>query len=273
MAQYSTIPARQFSFLISLTRTSLRDIIMGDSANITNGFLIENIIESTKSKLKKIAQQKAKTSTPKSTHPRTSDMVIAAIKELKDRKGSSLQAIRKYVVATYKVDGEKITPFIKKYLKNAVSNGTIVQTTGKGASGSFKLSTVKSGSTKAKAQRVIKEKKTTDKSVEKKTMAARETATSTATKKTKTSSKKTESVKKPTVRNKPKVATSKAATAVATTAPVAITKKKITKKAAKPKTLSKTEIVRAAATKTKTPKPKKAKTKTVRKNSKISVNK
>ncbi|KAF7411252.1 hypothetical protein HZH66_000148 [Vespula vulgaris] len=273
MAQYSTIPARQFSFLISLTRSSLRDIIMGDSANITNGFLIENIIESTKSKLKKIAQQKAKTSKPKSTHPRTSDMVIAAIKELKDRKGSSFQAIRKYVVATYKVDGEKITPFIKKYLKNAVSSGTVVQTTGKGASGSFKLSTVKSGSTKAKAQRVIKEKKTTDKSVEKKTMAARETATSAATKKTKTSSEKTESVKKPTVRKKPKVATSKAATAVATTAPVAITKKKITKKAAKPKTLSKTETVKAAATKTKTPKPKKVKTKTVRKNSKISVNK
>ena len=77
----------------------------------------------------------------KPAHPRTSEMVSAAIKNLKERGGSSLQAIKKYISATYKVDAEKMAPFIKKYLKGAVASGELVQTKGKGASGSFKLPT------------------------------------------------------------------------------------------------------------------------------------
>ncbi|KAF9810277.1 hypothetical protein SFRURICE_010739, partial [Spodoptera frugiperda] len=52
---------------------------------------------------------------------------------------SSLQAIKKYIAAQYKVDAEKLAPFIRKYLKSAVESGTLIQTKGKGASGSFKL--------------------------------------------------------------------------------------------------------------------------------------
>ena len=37
------------------------------------------------------------------THPPTSSMVKAAIKALKERKGSSLPAIKKYIAAEYKV--------------------------------------------------------------------------------------------------------------------------------------------------------------------------
>jgi len=44
-------------------------------------------------------------------------VVTAAIKELKDRKGSSFQAIKKYIVSAYKLDGDKVAPFIKKYFK------------------------------------------------------------------------------------------------------------------------------------------------------------
>lgn len=76
----------------------------------------------------------------KPAHPPTSDMVNAAIKNLKERGGSSLQAIKKYIAANYKVDAEKLAPFIRKYLKSAVSAGTLTQPKGKGASGSFKLS-------------------------------------------------------------------------------------------------------------------------------------
>ncbi|KDR09289.1 histone H1B-like [Zootermopsis nevadensis] len=76
----------------------------------------------------------------KQVHPRTSEMVSNAIKSLKERGGSSLQAIKKYIAANYKVDCEKLAPFIKKYLKAAVASGELVQTKGKGASGSFKLS-------------------------------------------------------------------------------------------------------------------------------------
>ena len=97
--------------------------------------------------LAQVASKKTKSSTKKPrmkpVHPRTSEMVGNAIKSLKERGGSSLQAIKKYIAANYKVDSEKLSPFIKKYLKTAVASGELVQTKGKGASGSFKLAAPK----------------------------------------------------------------------------------------------------------------------------------
>ncbi|RVE41303.1 hypothetical protein evm_014047, partial [Chilo suppressalis] len=84
----------------------------------------------------------------KPTHPKTSEMVNNAIKELKERSGSSLQAIKKYIAARYSVDAEKLAPFIRKYLKSAVESGTLIQTKGKGASGSFKLESKSAASKK-----------------------------------------------------------------------------------------------------------------------------
>ncbi|KFM57424.1 Histone H1.3, partial [Stegodyphus mimosarum] len=83
----------------------------------------------------------AKPKKPKSapSHPKVSEMVNTAISTLKERGGSSVQAIKKYVGAHYKVDVDKLSPFIKKYLKNAVASGALVQTKGKGASGSFRI--------------------------------------------------------------------------------------------------------------------------------------
>lgn len=92
----------------------------------------------------------------KPSHPKTSEMVLAAVKNLKERGGSSLQAIKKYISANYKVDADKLAPFIKKYLKSAVTSGSLVQTKGKGASGSFKLPTAEKSSEAPK-----KKKKTT----------------------------------------------------------------------------------------------------------------
>lgn len=94
----------------------------------------------TMSLAKKPATKAKKAARSKPTHPRTADMVNAAIKSLKDRSGSSLQAIKKYINTTYKIDAEKQAPFIKKYIKAAVESGGLVQTKGKGAAGSFKLS-------------------------------------------------------------------------------------------------------------------------------------
>nr|GFC65637.1 histone H1 [Tanacetum cinerariifolium] len=84
---------------------------------------------------KKAAKSAAAAKKPraKPAHPKTADMVNGAIKNLKERGGSSLQAIKKYVSANYKVDAEKLSPFIKKYLKGAVAAGKLVQTKGKGA--------------------------------------------------------------------------------------------------------------------------------------------
>ena len=73
-------------------------------------------------------------------HPKVAEMVNTAISTLKEKGGSSLQAIKKYIASHYKVDVDKLSPFIKKYLKNAVVSGALVQTKGKGASGSFRTS-------------------------------------------------------------------------------------------------------------------------------------
>ncbi|XP_034666041.1 histone H1-like [Drosophila subobscura] len=72
-------------------------------------------------------------------HPPTQEMVDAAIKNLNERGGSSFLAIKKYITAEYKCDAQKRAPFIKKYLKAAVANGKLIQTTGTGAIGSFKI--------------------------------------------------------------------------------------------------------------------------------------
>ena len=82
---------------------------------------------------------KAKKPAKKPDHPPVASMVNAAITNLKDRKGSSLAAIKKYIAANYKVDVAKLAPFIRRYLKKAVADGKLSQTKGSGASGSFKI--------------------------------------------------------------------------------------------------------------------------------------
>ena len=56
----------------------------------------------------------AKPKKPKAakTHPPVSEMVVNAVKTLKERGGSSLQAIKKFLAAQYKVDVEKLAPFV-----------------------------------------------------------------------------------------------------------------------------------------------------------------
>ncbi|XP_014258879.1 histone H1C-like [Cimex lectularius] len=85
---------------------------------------------------KKAAAKTGKPNVP--SHPPTSQMVDSAIKNLNEKGGSSLRAVRKYIAAQYKVDTSKST-HIKKYLKSAVASGKLVQTKGTGATGSFKF--------------------------------------------------------------------------------------------------------------------------------------
>lgn len=99
---------------------------------------------------KKAAVVKSKKPRVKPTHPSTAEMVNTAIKALKERRGSSVQAIKKYAVETYKIDAEKQGTYIKKYLKAAVASGVIIQTKGKGATGSFKIASGKLETSKPK---------------------------------------------------------------------------------------------------------------------------
>merc|ERR1712080_532155 len=102
-----------------------------------------------------------KVSKPKkpAEHPKCSVMVTSAIVALKDRKGSSLAAIKKYVGANYKVDPVKIAPFIKSALKKGVVAGTVVQVKGKGAAGSFMIGKVEKPKKKVLKKKVKKPKK------------------------------------------------------------------------------------------------------------------
>ena len=73
-------------------------------------------------------------------HPKYSVMIAAAIAALKDRSGSSRQAILKYICANYKVDAAKAAVQIRLALKRGVAKGALkmARESGKGA-GSYKL--------------------------------------------------------------------------------------------------------------------------------------
>ncbi|XP_037917033.1 histone H1-like isoform X1 [Hermetia illucens] len=177
----------------------------------------------------------------KPTHPPTSSMVNAAIKALKERGGSSLPAIKKYLAANYKVDVQKLAPFIKKYLKSAVTAGKLVQTKGSGASGSFKLPA------KEKTEKAAKPKKA-------------------AAKKPKAAAKPKKAGEKKTAKPKKPAAAKKAATGAAKAAKKSGTVKSKApkeKKAKAPKVAKKAPKPKKAAGATKKAAPKKAAAKNV----------
>jgi histone H1/5 len=85
----------------------------------------------------KKAEKKAAPKKP-ADHPKYSEMIAAAIGALKERTGSSRQAIVKYIAANYKV-GDSAGTHVKLALKRGVVGGSLKQVKGSGASGSFKL--------------------------------------------------------------------------------------------------------------------------------------
>ena len=112
------------------------------------------------------AKKAAKPKKP-ATHPKTSVMIVAAVKDLKNRKGSSLAAIKKHIAANNKVDIAKLNPFIKKGIKSLVEKKVLIQ-----IKGSFKLGKEE----KPKKKKVVKKKPA------KKTAAKKKTAKKTAKK-------------------------------------------------------------------------------------------
>ncbi|NXO95679.1 H110 protein, partial [Certhia brachydactyla] len=80
--------------------------------------------------------------------PSVTELITKAVSASKERKGLSLAALKK-ALAAGGYDVEKNNSRIKLGLKSLVSKGTLVQTKGTGASGSFRLSK-KSGEAKEK---------------------------------------------------------------------------------------------------------------------------
>merc|ERR1719266_3033651 len=84
-------------------------------------------------------------------------MIAAVIGALKDRTGSSRQAILKYICANYKVDAAKAPIHLRMTLKRGVAAGTLkmAKATGKGA-GSYKVGDKAKKEKKPKVKKVKK---------------------------------------------------------------------------------------------------------------------
>nr|XP_002121210.1 histone H1.0 [Ciona intestinalis] len=146
---------------------------------------------------KKVAQKKE--------HPTYAEMIVAAIKALKDRKGASRQAIVKYIKANYKV-GDNAATQCKHSLKRLVTSEKIVNTVGVGASGRFK---VPQAAVPTTTKKVAKKTEKEAKPAQKKTTAAKK---KTAAKKSPKKQAKKSPAKKPAQKKaaaKPKVKTTK----------------------------------------------------------------
>ncbi|NWI04068.1 H110 protein, partial [Tichodroma muraria] len=163
--------------------------------------------------------------------PSVTELITKAVSASKERKGLSLAALKK-ALAAGGYDVEKNNSRIKLGLKSLVSKGTLVQTKGTGASGSFRLSK-KPGEVKEKAPK-------------KRTAAAKPKKP--AAKKPASAAKK---VKKPVTAKSPKKTKKPAAKKVAKSP------KKVTK-AVKPKKAAAKSTAKSKVVKSKVAKPKAA---------------
>lgn len=103
------------------------------------------------SNVPKISASKTKKQTPTKVrkpssshvleHPKYSEMIARAISHLKERGGSSRQAILKFIMNKYNVGKEvnMVNARVKVALKAGVKLGNLKQSRGTGASGSFRL--------------------------------------------------------------------------------------------------------------------------------------
>ncbi|XP_063419368.1 histone H1-delta-like [Mytilus trossulus] len=96
-----------------------------------------------------------------SAHPKYSEMIGKAIAALKERGGSSRQAILKYIMANFNVgkDAKSVNAHLKLALRAGVKNNSLKQSKGTGASGSFRIGEAKVVKKKpAKAKKAAKPK-------------------------------------------------------------------------------------------------------------------
>merc|ERR1719445_289321 len=112
-------------------------------------------------------------------------MIAAAIKALKDRTGSSRQAIMKYICANYKVDAAKAGVPLRLALKKGVAAGTLKMggAAGKKGAGCFKIGEKAKVEKKKKPKKAVKKKKPAAKKAAKKPAAKKPASKKPAAKK------------------------------------------------------------------------------------------
>ena len=158
---------------------------------------------------------KKKPAAPKkpAEHPPYLEMIKAAIVALKERNGSSRQAIEKYIKANYKV-GE-VGSHLKMALKRGAASGKLLHTKGVGASGSFKVAKEEkkekkpAKKPKKPAAKKVAKKPAAKKPAAKKPAAKKKTVTKSPSKKPKKSAAKKPAAKKPAAKKAAKKAPAK----------------------------------------------------------------
>ena len=167
----------------------------------------------------KPAAAKAKSAKKPAEHPTYKQMVVAAITSLKNRNGSSRQAIQKYIESNYK--GLNNVPLhLRNAIKSMVEKGELTRTKGTGVSGSFKVvkkeapkkkPVAKKPAAKKVAKKASSAKKPAAKKPAAKKSAKKPAAKKPAAKKTAKKPAKKPAAKKPAVKKvaKKKVAASK----------------------------------------------------------------
>ncbi|XP_067878487.1 histone H1-like [Heterodontus francisci] len=98
----------------------------------------------------KAAKKKKTASRSKATGPTLAEVICQVVAANRDSKGMSAPAIKK-VLGSKGFDGKKFGRRINVLIRRHVDKGTLVQTKGKGASGSFKLPKEKAGGKVTKA--------------------------------------------------------------------------------------------------------------------------
>ncbi|XP_032870507.1 histone H1-like [Amblyraja radiata] len=198
----------------------------------------------------KAPKKKAAAARKKTAGPKLGERIDKIVADCQERRGMSLVAVSKGLVACG-IDVEKYHKLIKVTIKRKLETGSLVQTKGKGASGSFKAAAKEGAVKMAKkpASKVSKTKNPTVKKTPSKKPPAKKISKKTVNKKSpakrvgvKKSPAKKVGVKKPTPKRPvaKKSAAKKAAPKSPRKAPV--TKVKVVKtsrKASKPKPAAK----------------------------------
>ncbi|XP_038047271.1 histone H1.0-like [Patiria miniata] len=96
---------------------------------------------------------------PASDHPSYDVMIVQAVKDLNEKKGSSRQAIVKHIKSNHNKLTDKADVRIKLALKRMEKKGTLTHTTGSGASGSFLVADAKKPAKKTTKPKPKKVKK------------------------------------------------------------------------------------------------------------------
>merc|ERR1712002_1445576 len=122
---------------------------MGNTVKLSHQHIL-TMTEAAAPKAKKAAKPKVA-----AAHPPYAAMIKTAIKALADKKGSSRQAILKYIVANNKVDAAKAAVRVRLSLKKMLAAKKLLSAAaaGKKGAGSFKLPAKEPKAKKPKAKK------------------------------------------------------------------------------------------------------------------------